>query len=626
MAKQITSEAQFEAMMERCRQELLNYQRATAPGREPLTKRLEKRESSESPAGEPLPPPRTASGPRGTPGPLRRGVQTRSNAGGGAESPSPFFEEELPEQTIFTAPSPGEEPKEICPPAKAQSDANFIPDSIRESRRRLAQFRELLSKSVPSSAEEPAEVISAPEAQEEPAVTVSAPEAQEEPAAAVSAPEAREEPAATVSVPEAREEPAVTVSVPEVQEEPAATVSVPEVQEEAAATVSVPEVQEEPAATVSVPEAREEPAVTVSVPEAQEEPAVTVFAEGSSFASQVLPLVQEAVEQAARQALPETGSPVETFPVFHGRVGRICGAAGLFTPAPALAQIFPDRMEKTGARMRFTAFLNPGAPDAARCQRCLCAAIDGWDAALPAFLTPVSFTGNETLRARFEQSALADPESGLCSPEFFWETVCAAPESLLAVRHLYSDRGTPASWRAVEAFTPPLVWDTAQGRLLARCRFSPSESARPLSRLEAEELCGADSDALTRDLWLALKNGERPVWSLFAQLVSPKEELCDPAVLWEEEEELLLGTLTLTRNVPVETVRAWRMAARAAKGTVPHRPNAFADLTEAKRRLLAENLVPDLQRLPAGLLERVLMLFSKEDLALGQMLTSALEE
>ena len=68
------------------------------------------------------------------------------------------------------------------------------------------------------------------------------------------------------------------------------------------------------------------------------------------------------------------------------------------------------------------------------------------------------------------------------------------------------------------------------------------------------------------------------------------------------------------------------MGGGAAKGTVPHRPNAFADLTEAKRRLLAENLVPDLQRLPAGLLERVLMLFSKEDLALGQMLTSALEE
>jgi catalase len=348
---------------------------------------------------------------------------------------------------------------------------------------------------------------------------------------------------------------------------------------------------------------------------------------GELPASPLLPLVQEAIEEAARQALPPESEPVATVLLDCGRLGRVSGAAGVFAPSEGLAALFPDRMRETAARVRCCAWTAAGAPDAARCQRSVTVALDGWGGAMPFFLTPTIYSADPETMMRFERSVMPDGESGLRDPSRFWQAVTDAPESLSAVGVLFTDRGTPASWRALSGYTPPLVWETARGRLLARCTMTPAESARPLTREEAQELCLADGDALARDLWLALAQNDCPTWTLTAQLVPADRSMADPTSLWKEEiAPLELGTLTLTRNVSVTAARAWRMTTRIAAGrrNPAAAAPAFAMCSDEERRALAENLAEELEKLPADVLERVLLLITTEDLELGSALTAAL--
>jgi len=346
-------------------------------------------------------------------------------------------------------------------------------------------------------------------------------------------------------------------------------------------------------------------------------------------ASALLPIVQPAVESAAKQALdapdkapPAVESERRIFPPF----ARVSGAAGVFTPGEAFASLFPAQEAPCGVRMRFSAMLPPGAPDAARCQRSACLLLDGAADAIPFLLTPVSFCADPEGEARFAESILPDAQTGLRTPHRFWQAVLAAPESLGALRSLYGDWGTPPSWRAVTFFSPPLLWQTAEGERLVRCRLTAQQQARPLSRLEAEELCGADSDALARDLWLALQSGDHAVWTLTAQQMVPQAAFCDPTRPWNEADPapLTLGQVTLTHTVAVETARGWEAAARVPVCRRAARRSAFAAMEEGEMRTVAENLAGELLHLPADVLESVLLLLSDDDLAFARVLTQVL--
>lgn len=347
--------------------------------------------------------------------------------------------------------------------------------------------------------------------------------------------------------------------------------------------------------------------------------------EQGSFVRRILPFVQDAALRAADETFALDREPRERRWGSLEMPGRMCGAVGVFAPGEDFSRMFPSVSGTTGLRMRFSAPLAEGAPDAALCQRCVCCAIDSLPSAIAGFLTPSPFSEKESVRRRFDESTLPDGETGLRSPERFWQAVCGEPSSLAAVRALYTGRGTPASWRSVEAFSLPMVWDTAAGEVLVRCRLSPCDPAKPLTRLESEELCSFDADALARDLFLALKNGEKPAWLLFLQLPETEEGAAEKFPAEWGEDEIFLGTLTLTRFAPPREARAWRLGTQFPGETksLPS-PPPFAGMTDEERRVLCEFLLPELSCLSAPLLERVLLLLTDGDLALGQALTAAL--
>ena len=316
--------------------------------------------------------------------------------------------------------------------------------------------------------------------------------------------------------------------------------------------------------------------------------------------SPLLPIVQSAVEDAARQALRKPW-PGETL-VFP-QVGRVCGAAGVFTPSKEFTALFPALAAPVGLRLRFSAMLPEGAPDVSRCQRAAALLLQERPE-IPFWMTETAFSADPKALAAFAGSVLPDPESGLRSPDAFWEAVLQTPESLAAVCELFGARGTPPSWRAVSFCSPPLLWETAAGQRFARCRLIPAEHAESLTARQTQALGAADPDALARDLWLALENGETAVWSLTAQLADPAGVLCSPTRPWGEiPPPVVLGQVEATHNVSPRIARAWKCEAtvpvcRASGVFVP-----APDESETER--LAENLAPELQRLSGDVADRV---------------------
>jgi len=337
----------------------------------------------------------------------------------------------------------------------------------------------------------------------------------------------------------------------------------------------------------------------------------------------LLPLVQSAVEDAARQALhePWQGETV-AFPPF----ARVCGGAGVFTPGEAYAALLPGEASPRGVRMRFSAMLPEGAPDAARCQRSAALLIqDG--PCIPFLLTDADFSADPAVRGRFAASVEPEKETGLRSPERFWREVLAAPESLAAVRELYSDRGTPPSWRSVAFASPPLLWETKQGQRVVRCRLAPREHAPDLTARQAEALGAADGDALARDLWLALQSGEEAVWELSAQTAEPDGALCDPARRWDEKApaKILLGEVALTHNAAPWVVREWKCEAVVPVCRAAARAPAFDGMAEEEAQTVAKNLSAELLRLPEELSARLLALLAQENPAFARALEASLD-
>ncbi|MEG1773451.1 MAG: catalase, partial [Oscillospiraceae bacterium] len=277
-----------------------------------------------------------------------------------------------------------------------------------------------------------------------------------------------------------------------------------------------------------------------------------------------------------------------------------------------------------------------------------------------------------------------DPLTGLRSPARLWRFACEHPQALPAMLALYTDLGTPGSYRPVDWHGLPAVWTAADGtRRAARICWLARERPRTLNRFEAEEMVGADADAVARDLWRTLDAGEHPQFELGVQLIEPSRiesldfDPFDPTRIWPEESFAVrrLGLLTLERNPAHHTEQVEQAAfspaclidgielpdhplydaaafavsdaqrCRVGKpGPLPG-PRAadcpwsrawpscedpaaarelLAALGEQHGKTLRANLAGELTALDAATLERVLLLITDADLAFGQSLTAAM--
>lgn len=140
----------------------------------------------------------------------------------------------------------------------------------------------------------------------------------------------------------------------------------------------------------------------------------------------------------------------------------------------------------------------------------------------------------------------------------FWDFFSLTPESIHQVTILFSDRGTPKSYRYMNGYSGhTFKWYNDKGQYFwVKIHFKTEQGVQNLTREEARRLAGEDADHATRDLYRSIKNGDSPAWKVSVQIMPPEEaadyrfDIFDITKVWPHGDYPLIpvGRMVLDRN------------------------------------------------------------------------------
>jgi catalase len=172
--------------------------------------------------------------------------------------------------------------------------------------------------------------------------------------------------------------------------------------------------------------------------------------------------------------------------------------------------------------------------------------------------TPVFFIRDPLKFPDFIHTQKRNPGTNLKDPNMFWDFLSLTPESLHQVTILFSDRGTPKSYRYMNGYgSHTYKWYNQDGEIFwVKYHFKTNQGAKNLTREEAERLKGSDPDHATRDLHNDIKNEEFPSWTLQMQIMPAKEaenyrfDIFDVTKVWPHQDypPIDIGKMVLNRN------------------------------------------------------------------------------
>ncbi len=192
--------------------------------------------------------------------------------------------------------------------------------------------------------------------------------------------------------------------------------------------------------------------------------------------------------------------------------------------------------------------------------------------------TPVFFIRDPLKFPDFIHTQKRNPGTNLPDPDMFWDFLSLTPESIHQVTILFSDRGTPASFRFMNGYSSHTYkWYNAKNEFFwVQYHFKTDQGIRNLTREEARRLAGEDPDHATRDLHRAIERGEHPSWTLEMQILTPEQaedfkwDIFDITKVWPHAEvpPIKVGKLVLDRN-PVNYFAEVEQAAFCPGNLVP---------------------------------------------------------
>jgi catalase len=142
--------------------------------------------------------------------------------------------------------------------------------------------------------------------------------------------------------------------------------------------------------------------------------------------------------------------------------------------------------------------------------------------------TPVFFVRDAIKFDDFIHSQKRMPDTGLRSNDMQWDFWTLSPESAHQVAILFSDRGTPRSWRHMNGYSSHTYsWINAAGeRFWVKYHWKTVQGIENFTLAEADAMVSQDPDFHRRDLWDAIAAGDAPEWRLEMQIM-PFEEAAD---------------------------------------------------------------------------------------------------
>ena len=172
--------------------------------------------------------------------------------------------------------------------------------------------------------------------------------------------------------------------------------------------------------------------------------------------------------------------------------------------------------------------------------------------------TPVFFIRDPLKFPDFIHTQKRDPGTNMPNPDMFWDFLSLTPESMHQVTILFSDRGTPKTFRHMNGYSShTFKWYNATGeQYWVQYHFKTEQGIQNLTREEATRIAGEDPNHATRDLYEAIERGEFPAWRVCVQIMPPEEaktyrwNIFDITKVWPHGDYPLIeiGRMVLNRN------------------------------------------------------------------------------
>jgi len=150
------------------------------------------------------------------------------------------------------------------------------------------------------------------------------------------------------------------------------------------------------------------------------------------------------------------------------------------------------------------------------------------------------------------------------------------PASTHMLTQVYSDLGTPASYREMDGFgVHAYKFINAQGEVrYVKFNWRSQQGIKTLDQAQVAKVQSMDFNHLTRDLYQEINAGNYPKWDLHIQILTPDQlddfsfNPLDATKIWPNVAEIKVGTMTLNR-MPDDFFEATEQAAFAPANLVP---------------------------------------------------------
>ncbi|RCI09919.1 hypothetical protein L249_8396 [Ophiocordyceps polyrhachis-furcata BCC 54312] len=173
--------------------------------------------------------------------------------------------------------------------------------------------------------------------------------------------------------------------------------------------------------------------------------------------------------------------------------------------------------------------------------------------------TPVFFLRDPTLFSVFIHTQKRHPQTNLKNATMFWDYLSTHPESAHQVMHLFSDRGTPYSYRHINGYSGHAYKLTKPDGsfVYVQMHLKTDQGIKNFTNDEAAAKASENPDWHTQDLFDSIEKGQFPSWTVHLQVMTPEQaekfrfNILDLTKVWPQKEFPLrqIGKLTLNRNV-----------------------------------------------------------------------------
>ncbi|KAF3913436.1 Catalase [Orbilia brochopaga] len=171
---------------------------------------------------------------------------------------------------------------------------------------------------------------------------------------------------------------------------------------------------------------------------------------------------------------------------------------------------------------------------------------------------PVFFVRDPLKFPSLNRSHKRHPATNMLDPTMFWDFHNNSQESIHALMHLFSDRGTPRSIRNINAYsghTYKLMKQDGTFHYI-KVHIKTDQGVENLPNEDAIKLAGQAPDYHAADLHDAIATGNYPSWTVYFQIMKSADaenyrwNIFDMTKVWPHSDYPLrpVGKLTLNRN------------------------------------------------------------------------------